>query len=102
LLLNQVLTVKAHEPGSHWKKGWENFTASAVQKISAKKENLVFLLWGKNAQEIENFISQPEKHLILKSSHPSPFSVYRGFSGNRHFSKTNKYLKENSMEEINW
>ncbi len=102
LLLNQVLTVEAHKPASHRKKGWEDFTYSLIKKISAKKENLVFLLWGKNAQEVEAFISQPEKHLILKAAHPSPFSAHRGFFGCRHFSKTNKYLKEKNKKEIKW
>ena len=102
LLLNQVLTVEAHKPGSHWKKGWENFTHSLIKKISAEKENLVFLLWGKNAQEVEAFISQPEKHLILKAAHPSPFSAHRGFFGCKHFSQTNKYLKEKHKKKIKW
>ena len=102
LLINQVLSVEAHKPGSHWKKGWENFTASVIEKISAEKENLVFILWGKNAQEIEKHIQNKEKHLILKSAHPSPFSAHRGFFGNKHFSKTNKFLKEKKLPEIKW
>jgi len=102
LLLNQVLTVEAHKPGSHWKKGWEDFTAQAIKKISEEKENIVFILWGKNAQEIEKYIQNKEKHLILKSAHPSPFSAYRGFFGNKHFSKTNEYLKKNNKKEIEW
>ena len=102
LLLNQVLTVEAHKPGSHWKKGWENFTAQAIKKISQEKENLVFILWGKNAQEIEKYIQNKENHLILKSAHPSPFSAHRGFFGNKHFSKTNEYLKKHNKKEISW
>ncbi len=102
LLINQVLTVEAHKPGSHWKQGWENFTASAIEKISKEKENLVFLLWGKNAQEVEKFIQQPEKHLILKAAHPSPFSAHRGFFGCKHFSKTNKFLEKKNLEKIEW
>jgi len=102
LLINQVLSVEAHKPGSHWKKGWEKFTASVIEKISAEKENLVFILWGKNAQEIEEHIQNKKKHLILKSAHPSPFSAHRGFFGNKHFSKTNKFLKEKKLPEIEW
>jgi len=102
LLLNQVLTVEAHKPGSHWKKGWEEFTAQSIKKISEKKENLVFILWGKNAQEIENHIQNKKNHLILKSAHPSPFSAHRGFFGNKHFSKTNEYLKKHKKKEIDW
>ncbi len=102
LLLNQVLTVEAHKPGSHWKKGWEEFTASAIKKISSQKENLVFLLWGKNAQEIEKFIQNPKNHLILKAAHPSPFSAHKGFFGCKHFSKTNKYLEKNKKNKIKW
>jgi len=102
LLINKVLTVQAHLPGSHWNKGWEKFTEEIIKKLSLKKENLVFILWGKNAQELEKNIENKEKHLILKSSHPSPFSAYRGFFGNKHFSKTNKYLNENNIKEIDW
>ena len=102
LLLNQVLTVEAHKPGSHWKQGWENFTAKVIEKISTDTENIVFILWGKNAQEIEEHIQNKNKHLILKSAHPSPFSAHRGFFGNKHFSKTNKYLKKKNKKEINW
>lgn len=102
LLINQVLTVESHKPGSHWKQGWEEFTAKAIEKISQDKENIVFILWGKNAQEIESHIKNPEKHLILKSAHPSPFSAHRGFFGNKHFSKTNNYLKSKKKKEINW
>jgi len=102
LLINQVLTVEAHRPGSHWKQGWENFTSKAIEKISLEKENIVFILWGKNAQEIEKHIINKENHLILKSAHPSPFSAHRGFFGNKHFSKTNNYLKSKKKKEINW
>jgi len=102
LLINKVLTVQAHLPGSHWNKGWEKFTEEIIKKLSLKKENLVFILWGKNAQELEKNIENKEKHLILKSSHPSPFSAYRGFFGNKHFSKTNKYLNKNNIKKIDW
>jgi len=102
LLINQVLTVESHKPGSHWKQGWEKFSANVIEKISSDEENIVFILWGKNAQEIEKHIQNKNSHLILKSAHPSPFSAHRGFFGNKHFSKTNKYLKRKNKKEINW
>ncbi len=102
LLLNQVLTVEEGKPGSHWNLGWEKFTANLIQKISAEKENLVFLLWGANAQKVEKYIFQPEKHLILKSAHPSPLSAYRGFFGCRHFSQANQFLVKNKIKKIDW
>ncbi len=102
LLLNQVLTVEAHKPGSHWKKGWEEFTENLIKKISQEKKNIVFILWGKNAQEVENFIANKKNHLILKTSHPSPFSAHRGFFGCKHFSKTNQYLRKHNTKEIRW
>ena len=101
LLLNATLTVRAHQAGSHQNKGWEQFTDSAIKKLSEERNNLVFLLWGNYAIAKKELIDE-SKHLILTSPHPSPFSANRGFFGNRHFSKTNKYLKENELEEIDW
>lgn len=101
LLLNAILTVNANEAGSHRKAGWEYFTNAVISKVSQKKENLVFLLWGKFAQEKENLIDE-KKHLILKAAHPSPFSAYDGFFGCKHFSKTNEYLKSKNFEPIDW
>ncbi len=101
LLLNATLTVKAHSPGSHQKKGWEDFTNAVIKTISDKKENIVFLLWGAYAQRKGEVINT-DKHHVLKSPHPSPFSVYRGFYGNKHFSKTNAYLQSKRIQEIDW
>ena len=101
LLLNATLTVLAMQAGSHQKKGWEEFTDSVIKTISDKKENVVFLLWGSYAQGKEVLIDS-QKHLILKAPHPSPLSSYRGFFGCKHFSKTNKYLKETGQTEIDW
>lgn len=100
-LLNSILTVRAHEPNSHNNKGWEIFTDSVIKILSEQKENLVFILWGAIAQQKGATIDN-NKHLILKSAHPSPFSAHRGFFGNKHFSKTNQYLKENNIEPIMW
>ena len=86
---------------SHKNIGWEEFTEAAVELISKKKEKLVFLLWGSYAHKKEAFIDL-DKHLVLKSVHPSPLSAYNGFFGNKHFSKTNTYLKENNIGVINW
>tara|TARA_B100000959_G_C14683447_1_gene501596 strand:- start:19 stop:699 length:681 start_codon:yes stop_codon:yes gene_type:complete len=101
LLLNSVLTVDAGIANSHKGYGWEDFTRAAINILSKKRKNLVFILWGKNAQEKEKIINS-EKHLILKSAHPSPLSAYNGFWGSKHFSKTNEYLKSNHLEIINW
>ncbi|MEI6752617.1 MAG: uracil-DNA glycosylase [Paludibacter sp.] len=101
LLLNATLTVQAHAAGSHQGKGWETFTDSVIRMLAEKKENLVFMLWGSYAQKKGEFIDS-KRHFILKSVHPSPLSAYRGFIGNNHFSLTNKYLKEQGIEEINW
>ena len=101
LLLNATLTVKAHSPGSHQKKGWEDFTNAVIKTISDKKKNIVFLLWGAYAQRKGKIINT-DKHHVLKSPHPSPFSVYRGFYGNKHFSKTNTYLQSKGIQEIDW
>lgn len=101
LLLNATLTVQAHNAGSHQKKGWETFTDETIRLLAEKKENLVFLLWGAYAQKKAVMIDT-NKHLLLKSVHPSPLSASRGFFGNHQFSKTNAFLKEKGLEEINW
>ncbi|MDN5199972.1 uracil-DNA glycosylase [Fulvivirgaceae bacterium BMA10] len=101
LLLNATLTVRASSAGSHQNKGWEEFTDAVIQKISDHKENIVFLLWGSYAQK-KGAIIDTNKHHVLKSAHPSPFAADRGFFGNKHFSKTNAFLKSKGIEEINW
>ncbi len=101
LMLNAVLTVQASKPASHRKKGWEEFTSAVLKLVSDEKENLVFLLWGKDAQKRGEIIDR-EKHLVLASAHPSPYSVHTGFFGNKHFSQANNYLKEKNKEEIDW
>lgn len=101
LLLNTSLTVQAHKPASHSKIGWEIFTDSVIKHINNELDSLVFLLWGSHAQTKSVFIDE-SKHKILKSAHPSPFSAHRGFLGNKHFSETNKWLKEHNIKEINW
>jgi uracil-DNA glycosylase len=101
LLLNATLTVRASSPGSHQNRGWEIFTDAVIREISASKENIVFLLWGAYAQKKGEIINR-SKHLVLASAHPSPFSAYNGFFGNRHFSKTNDYLRSKGLPEINW
>ncbi len=101
LLLNATLTVQAHRAGSHQNKGWEEFTDAAIRALAEQKEHLVFILWGSYAQQKGAFIDT-NKHLVLKSVHPSPLSAYRGFIGNNHFSITNNYLKENGLQEIDW
>lgn len=102
LMLNATLTVREKSPGSHQKKGWEIFTDAVIQKLSNHKENLVFLLWGSFAQSKEALIPRNKNHLILKSSHPSPFSAHRGFLTAQHFSKTNTFLKNHQKEPIDW
>lgn len=101
LLLNATLTVRASSPGSHQNKGWEIFTDAVIKKISDEKVNVVFLLWGAYAQKKGEVIDRT-KHLVLMSAHPSPFSADRGFFGCRHFSKTNEYLKNIGLKEIDW
>ncbi len=101
LLLNATLTVKAHSPNSHKDLGWEQFTNFIINEISAKKENVVFVLWGAFAQKKEELIDS-SKHYIVKSAHPSPFSVYRGFYGSKPFSKINEYLQSKNKETISW
>jgi len=101
LLLNATLTVQAHMAGSHQGKGWETFTDAAIHKLAYEKEGLVFMLWGSYAQKKGAFIDT-NRHLILKSVHPSPLSAYRGFIGCGHFSAANHYLKEHEGNEIDW
>ncbi len=101
LLLNATLSVRAEKAGSHQKRGWEQFTNRVIREISDKKENVIFLLWGRFAQNKAELIDK-KKHYILKASHPSPFSAYSGFFGCKHFSKTNEILKSQDIEKINW
>jgi len=101
LLLNATLTVRAHSAGSHQNKGWETFTDAVIHHIAEEKEHVVFILWGSYAQKKGEFIN-PNKHLVLKSPHPSPLSAHRGFFGNKHFSKTNDYLRQTGQETIQW
>jgi uracil-DNA glycosylase len=101
LLLNATLTVRAHQAGSHQNKGWETFTDAAIKALADQREHLVFILWGNYAQAKESLIDS-SKHLILKTVHPSPMSVTRGFFGCKHFSKTNDYLRKHNIKEIDW
>jgi uracil-DNA glycosylase len=101
LLLNAILTVRANEPASHSKIGWMNFTDAVIKKISDEKKGVVFLLWGKFAQEKQLLIDET-KHFVLKAAHPSPFSADKGFFGCKHFSKTNKILTDQELEPIDW
>ncbi|HPT13986.1 MAG TPA: uracil-DNA glycosylase [Bacteroidales bacterium] len=101
LLLNATLTVRANLAGSHQKKGWENFTDAVIRTLSEQKEHLVFLLWGNYAQAKEALIDT-SRHAVLKAAHPSPFSVYRGFYGCRHFSRTNELLAGYGKTPIDW
>ncbi|MBN2237622.1 MAG: uracil-DNA glycosylase [Bacteroidales bacterium] len=101
LMFNATLTVRAHQAGSHQKKGWEQFTDAIIRKLSDKKEHLVFLLWGNYAISKSSLIDQ-KKHFILTSVHPSPLSAHRGFFGCKHFSKTNQYLTQNQIQAIDW
>lgn len=101
LLLNTVLTVRAHQAGSHQGKGWEHFTDAIIQAVNEQDRPIVYLLWGKPAQSKISMLTNP-KHLILIAPHPSPLSAYRGFFGCKHFSKTNEFLKEKGIEPIDW
>ncbi|MCS7019698.1 MAG: uracil-DNA glycosylase [Cytophagales bacterium] len=101
LLLNATLTVRANSPGSHQKKGWETFTDAVVHLLAEQKEGLVFMLWGKYAQEKGKFIDKT-RHLVLTAAHPSPFSADKGWFGCRHFSKANEYLRSRNVPEIDW
>ena len=100
LLLNATLTVRAGSPGSHQHQGWEEFTDAVIRTISEKKEHVVFILWGRYAREKKKLIDA-DKHLILESAHPSPFSATQ-FFGSKPFSKTNQYLKSHGKTEIRW
>ncbi|MBQ8255444.1 MAG: uracil-DNA glycosylase [Alphaproteobacteria bacterium] len=100
LLLNSTLTVRAHAAASHAGRGWEEFTDSVIRAV-AKRENIVYMLWGSFAQKKAGFVDS-NKNLILKSAHPSPLSAYRGFFGNKHFSRANQYLVEHGVSPIEW
>jgi uracil-DNA glycosylase len=101
LLLNTSLTVEQARAGSHAGAGWQSFTDRVIEVVSQRQPNLVFLLWGSHAQSKERLID-PTKHLILKSAHPSPLSAYRGFLGNGHFSRCNKFLVQHGLGPIDW
>lgn len=101
LLLNATLTVRANTAGSHQQKGWEEFTDEVIRVVSEEKSSIVFILWGAYAQKKGSIINI-DKHLVLKSAHPSPFSAYNGFFGCKHFSKTNEYLRSLDKKEIEW
>ena len=101
LMLNTVLTVRAHQANSHQGQGWEQFTDAIIQAVNAQDRPIVYLLWGKPAQSKIPMLTNP-KHLILKAPHPSPLSAYRGFFGCKHFSQANDFLKGNGIEPIDW
>lgn len=101
LLLNAILTVRAHTPLSHARQGWEAFTDTIIRTVAEKKEHVVFMLWGAKAKAKAQLID-PERHLILTSAHPSPLSAHNGFFGCRHFSKANAYLSAHGLKPIVW
>ena len=101
LMLNTVLTVRAHQANSHRGKGWEQFTDAAIRALNEQDRPIVFLLWGGPAGQKASMLNNP-KHLVLKAPHPSPLSAYRGFFGCRHFSKTNAFLEANGIQPIDW
>lgn len=101
-LLNTTLTVSQKSPLSHHNRGWEHFTDAVIKKLIESKKPLVFLLWGKNAQEKYRYFEESTVHLVLTAAHPSPFSAHRGFLGCAHFSKTNEFLIRNKMKPIDW
>jgi uracil-DNA glycosylase len=101
LLLNAALSVRAGEPFSHAKYGWADFTDAVIRKISDEKKDVIFLLWGKFAQEKQNLIDETRHH-VLKAAHPSPFSADKGFFGCKHFSKTNQLLMQLGQQPIDW
>ncbi len=101
LLLNAVLTVRAHEAASHAGRGWETFTDAVVRAIAERKSGIVYMLWGNYAQR-KGAIADPSRNLILKAVHPSPLSAYRGFLGSHHFSQANEYLIKTGREPIRW
>lgn len=101
LLLNTVLTVEAHRPKSHSNKGWETFTTAVISYLNSNRDDLVFMLWGRDARNKKSLINS-SKHLILEAAHPSPLSAYNGFFGCKHFSKCNEYLKNHNLTPIEW
>ncbi len=101
LMLNTVLTVRAHKPNSHQGKGWEHFTDAIIEAVNKEERPIVYLLWGRPAQSKIPMLDNP-KHLILKAPHPSPYSADRGFFGCRHFSQANEFLRANGQEPIDW
>ena len=101
LLLNSVLTVRAHQPASHQNRGWEELTDAAIYQLAKYRHNLVFLLWGSYAQRKAAYID-PNEHYVLQTAHPSPLSAYRGFFGCNHFKAANEYLAEHGIEPIQW
>ncbi len=101
MLLNTVLTVRAHQPNSHQNIGWEEFTDAAIRVLNDVDRPIVFMLWGRPAQAKKSMLDNP-KHLILEAPHPSPLSAYRGFFGCRHFSRANAFLEENGLTPIDW
>lgn len=101
LLLNTVLTVRAHQANSHQNIGWENFTDAVIRIVDGQEQPIVFLLWGKPAQSKKRLLSNPN-HKILEAPHPSPLSAHRGFFGCKHFSKTNEFLQEYGLSPIDW
>ena len=101
LLLNTVLTVRAHQANSHRGHGWEQFTDAVIEAVNAQERPIVYLLWGRPAQSKIPMLTNP-RHLILQAPHPSPLSAYRGFFGCRHFSKCNEFLEKNGVEPIDW
>lgn len=101
LLLNTVLTVEAHRAGSHRGKGWETFTTAVISYLNSNLDNLVFILWGRDARNKKSLIDT-SRHLVLEAAHPSPLSAYNGFFGCKHFSKCNKYLEEHGKTPVEW
>jgi uracil-DNA glycosylase len=101
LLLNTVLTVRAHQANSHQGKGWERFTDAVIQAVNCQDRPIVFLLWGRPAQMKRSMLNNP-KHLILEAPHPSPLSAFRGFFGSKPFSRTNEFLLHNNIDTIDW
>lgn len=101
LMLNTVLTVRAHQANSHQGRGWEQFTDAIINAVNAQDRPIVYMLWGRPAQSKIPMLTNP-KHLILKAPHPSPLSAYRGFFGCKHFSQANEFLRKNGIEPIDW
>ncbi len=101
LLLNSVLTVRADQARSHHGIGWETFTTDVIKLLNQREKPMVFMLWGGDAKQKQQFITSPQ-HLVLKAAHPSPLSAYNGFFGCRHFSKANEFLRSHGMTEIDW